>query len=143
MSNVTTLQSMYEAFGRGDIPAIMEQVADEVEWEQWSDENSGQEAGVPWLMRRTGKQGGAEFFQAVGETLEFHAFQPENFLEGGNQVAVMISFDGTAKETGERFRGEEIHLWTFDDAGKVVGMRHYVDTAKHIRAAKGSLARVT
>jgi hypothetical protein len=37
---------------------------------------------------------------------------------------------------------EEIHLWTFDDSGKVAGLRHYTDTAKHIKAAKGSLAGV-
>lgn len=38
---------------------------------------------------------------------------------------------------GGYYRDEELHLWTFDAAGKVVRMRHYVDTAKHIRAARG------
>jgi uncharacterized protein len=142
MSNVKTVQGLYEAFGRGDIPAIMDTMSDHMEWEQWSDQNTAQEAGVPWMMRRTGKDGVAEFFQAVADNLEFHSFQPVNILEGGNQVAATISFEATAKETGERFRDEEIHLWTFDDAGKIVGMRHYNDTAKHIRAAKGSPAGV-
>jgi hypothetical protein len=31
-------------------------------------------------------------------------------------------------------RDEELHLWTLDDHGKVIGLRHYVDTAKHIDA---------
>jgi ketosteroid isomerase-like protein len=32
-------------------------------------------------------------------------------------------------------RDEEIHLWTFNDAGQVVRLRHYTDTAKHMAAA--------
>jgi hypothetical protein len=27
-----------------------------------------------------------------------------------------------------------LHLWTFDDQGKVVRMRHYIDTAQHLAA---------
>ena len=38
---------------------------------------------------------------------------------------------------GGRFADEELHLWTFDDAGRVTRYRHYVDTAKHIAAASG------
>ena len=140
MSNAATVQGMYEAFGKGDVEAILDQMADAVEWEQWDGGNTGQDAGVPWLVSRSGKDGVAGFFQAVAENLEFHSFEPRNILEGGNQVAATIAFDATAKPTGDRFQDEEIHLWTFDDAGKVVGMRHYVDTAKHIKAAKGAPA---
>jgi ketosteroid isomerase-like protein len=28
-----------------------------------------------------------------------------------------------------------MHLWTFNDAGKVTRLRHYTDTAKHLKAA--------
>ncbi len=140
MSNIATVQSVYEAFGRGDVPAILEQVAEDVDWEVWSGANSAQDAGVPWMLARSGRAGVAEFFQAVGDGLEFHSFQPTNLLEGGDQVAATISFDATAKATGERFQDEEIHLWTFDEDGQVSSFRHYLDTAKHIRAAKGSLA---
>jgi hypothetical protein len=30
----------------------------------------------------------------------------------------------------------EDHLWTFNEAGTVSALRHYVDTAKHIAAWK-------
>ena len=143
MGNVETVQGIYEAFGRGDIPAIMERMSETVEWEQWDGVNAGQDAGVPWLARRSGKDGVAGFFQAIADNLEFHAFEPRNLLAGGDQVAATIGFDATAKPTGERFQDEEIHLWTFDDAGRVTGLRHYVDTAKHIRALEGAPAGVT
>jgi uncharacterized protein len=143
VSNVATVQQIYEAFGRGDIPAILERLADDVEWDNWGVDHTGQSVGVPWLVRRSGQAGAVEFFETVAAALEFHNFEPVNILEGGNQVVATIRIDLTAKDTGERFQDEEIHLWTFDDAGKVSGMRHYVDTAKHIKAAKGSLAEVT
>lgn len=45
--------------------------------------------------------------------------------------------DAELPESGGKFRDEEIHLWTFGEDGKVVALRHYVDTAKHIAANKG------
>ena len=140
MSNIETMQSVYEAFGKGDIPAILDRIADDVAWEHWSD-NSAQKAGVPWYEARDGRDGAAAFFASLG-VMEIHDFQVVNLMEGGNQIAATIKIDFTVKETGERVRDEEIHLWTFDDAGKISGMRHYTDTAKHIKAAKGSLAEV-
>jgi len=143
VSNIATVQSLYEAFGRGDIPAILDMQSDDVTWETWDGQNAGQDAGVPWLQVRRGKDGVGAFFQDLAEGLEFHSFEPRNLLEGGNQVAATLAIDATAKATGERFQDEEIHLWTFDDAGKVSGLRHYADTAKHIRAVKGATAGVT
>ena len=32
--NVGTVAAIYEAFGRGDLPAILDQLADDVQWEQ-------------------------------------------------------------------------------------------------------------
>lgn len=49
-----TIQSIYAAFGRGDIPAILAQLADDVAWEQWPDHRA-QQAGVPWLQERRGQ----------------------------------------------------------------------------------------
>ncbi len=58
-------------------------------------------------------------------------------MEGPNQVAVEFVIEATLPNGGH-YRDEEIHLWTFDDAGKVTRLRHYTDTAKHIAAAKGA-----
>jgi ketosteroid isomerase-like protein len=43
---MATVQGIYEAFGKGDVPAILEVLADDVEWEAWEN-NSAVEAGVP------------------------------------------------------------------------------------------------
>ena len=127
--HVATVQSIYEAFGRGDIPAILDKLADDVRWEEWPD-NHAQKSGVPWLQTRAGKEGTLDFFKVVGG-FNFHEFQVRSLMAGGNQVAADVLVEATVPP-GVRFRDEEIHLWTFDESGKVARFRHYLDTAKHI-----------
>lgn len=133
-NNLAVINTIYEAFGKGDVPTILEQMADDVQWEQWAD-NSAQRAGVPWLAPRSGKAGVLEFFQILGG-MPVKEFQILSIMAGGNQVAVEFVIAIDVPSTGIHYRDEEIHLWTFNDQGKVVRLRHYTDTAKHIAAAK-------
>ncbi len=135
MSNhLATATAIYEAFGKGDIPTILSHMADDVQWEQWAD-NSAQRAGVPWLVGRQGKAGVLEFFQVLGG-MAIKDFQVLSMMAGGNQVAVEFVIEVDVPSTGGHYRDEEIHLWTFNDAGQVIRLRHYADTAKHIAAAQ-------
>jgi ketosteroid isomerase-like protein len=133
MSNIATVQEVYAAFGAGDVPAILERLAGDVRWEHWPDGSGAQRHGVPWLLERTGRDEVGEFFASL-DALEFHAFAPTAFLEGDGVVAAVIAIDATVKATGERFRDEEIHLWSFGGDGRVTAFRHFVDTAKHVEA---------
>jgi uncharacterized protein len=135
MSNLAVVQAIYEAFGKGNVPTILEHMADEVQWEAWAD-NSAQKAGVPWLQAREGKGGVTEFFQTFGRLTTLKEFQVLSFMEGDHQVAVEFVIDYDVTSTGEHVRDEEIHLWTFNKTGQVTRLRHYTDTAKHIAAAK-------
>jgi len=56
--NLETVKRIYAAFGRGDIPAILDTLADNVAWEAWADNSAGK-VGVPWLVPRHGKAGAA------------------------------------------------------------------------------------
>jgi uncharacterized protein len=125
--HLQAVQRIYEAFGRGDVPAILDEMADDVQWEAWED-NRAQGAGVEHLQPRTGKDGVAAFFGVVGQ-FEIKEFSVLDLGASERQVFAEIVI-----ETGD-YRDEEVHLWTFGDDGKVVRMRHYVDTAKHMAAA--------
>jgi ketosteroid isomerase-like protein len=136
MSNLATVQSIYDAFGKGDVPTILEMLADDVEWESWVD-NSSVRAGVPWMTPLSGRENVARFFEVAGQ-FEMVDLQVLSFLEGGNQVAVEFVIEVRLPGWGGRsFRDEEIHLWTFDNTGKVSRLRHYTDTAKQIAAFAG------
>ncbi|HSK71014.1 MAG TPA: nuclear transport factor 2 family protein [Pyrinomonadaceae bacterium] len=128
MNKIETVSSIYDAFGRGDIPGILDKLADDVAWERWED-NSAQKADVPWLRPRNNKEGVVEFFKIAG-TLGIKDFQVLSLMEGENQVAAEIAIESA------KFSDEEIHLWTFNEEGKISRFRHYVDTAKHIAAAR-------
>lgn len=133
---LATVGKIYEAFGRGDVPAILDCMADNVQWEAWAD-NSAQKQGVPWLQARQGKDGVIAFFQVL-RGMSVKDFQVLSLMAGGNQVAAEIIIEVEIPETGAHFRDEELHLWTLNEVGKVTRMRHYNDTAKHIAAANRS-----
>jgi ketosteroid isomerase-like protein len=104
-----------------------------VAWEQWAD-NQAQQAGVPWLAERHGREGVAEFFGVVG-TLKIAEFRVLSLMASDDQVAAEIVIDATTPDGGH-YRDEELHLWKFDADGKVKRVRHYTDTAKHMAAAR-------
>jgi uncharacterized protein len=131
--NSAAVAAIYEAFGRGDVPAILERLAEDVQWEQWGD--AGVREQVPWLAQGEGRDHVARFF-AIAGTLTIREFAVLDVIGSGRQVAVEVLIDAELPEGG-RYRDEELHLWTFDDAGMVTRMRHYVDTAKHAAAAAG------
>lgn len=128
--HVQTVQAMYEAFGRGDVDALLERLSPNVAWEAWED-NHAQRAGVPHLAPRTGREGVAEFFGIVAG-MGVRDFQVLDLMGSKRQVAAEIRI-----VTGA-FTDEEMHLWTFGDDGLVTRMRHYVDTAKHVAATQES-----
>lgn len=133
MSNVDSVQAIYGAYGRADMPAILERMAEDVEFEPWPD-NHAQNEGVPWFTHRRGHDGVAAFFAGISDWT-VNEFAVGTIMDGGDKVAVEIVFDATLPG-GTSYRDEEIHLWEFGEDGKVTRLRHYSDTAKHIDAAR-------
>ncbi len=135
MSNIETVQRIYEAFGRGDIEAIGEWIAEDVRWEHHPTGNTAQDHDVPYMRLRNDREEVVPgFFEDIGEDFEMRSFNPHTFLEGDGIVAVVIEFDLTVKSTGKRIHDEEIHLWSFGPDGKIIAYRHFLDTAKAIEA---------
>lgn len=130
-NNLATVQQLYASFGQGDVPGILEKMDENVRWEEWAD-NTAQKAGVPWMLPRKGKDGVLAFFQYLGTHLKISDFQVLSLMDGGNQIAAEFIIEAEILATGKKYRDEEVHLWTFNDAGKVVRLRHYLDTHKHI-----------
>lgn len=141
MTPMETVHHIYAAFQRGDIPAILDCMADDVEWEY-----SIAPLGVPWLERRRGRAEVPQFF-ASHVFFDLHRFQPKTFLASDNVVVVLIDVELTVKATGRRVVEEdEIHIWYFDAQGRVSRFGHKVDTHRHwlacgldvVQAAPGS-----
>ncbi len=133
MTNIEAAQAMYEAFGRGDVPAIMAHMADDIAFDNWTGNAAVDSGLLPQMKPRFGKAGAVEFFTAL-QSLEFLRFDVTNLLAGGNQVAATVSLETRIKATGRVVRDDMIHLWTFNEAGQATRFLHYLDTAKNIEA---------
>jgi ketosteroid isomerase-like protein len=68
--NIKAARAGYEAFQRGDIPGVMAQLDEAIEW------ITPEMAGMPGSGTKKGHAGVAEFFQAVNDCWEFQAFEP-------------------------------------------------------------------
>jgi ketosteroid isomerase-like protein len=133
IDTISACKAMYEAFGRGDVPAILEHMAEDIALDDWTG-NTAVDSGLLANMRpRFGKEGAKAFFAAL-QGIEFQKFEVTNLLSGGNQVAATVSLRTVIKETGKTVSDDMIHLWTFGEDGKAVRFLHYLDTAKHIAA---------
>src|SRR5918998_4048947 len=126
-SNVDVVQETYEAVGRGDIPAVLDLLTDDVEWTL-----QGPSA-IPFAGTRRGREGVAEFFSLVGENLEFEEFEPREFVAQGDTVVVLGLERSLVKATGRTFEQEWAHAYKLRD-GKVAKFLALEDTAAHVVA---------
>jgi hypothetical protein len=132
MTNTETVRSIYENFGKQNIPAILECLTDDVEWEY-----AYAHVPVPWLKPRRGRAGAGEFFQSLA-LLDIKGFAVKTIVADGNLVIGIVTLDAVVRATGKRIvDNDEVHLWHFDPRGRVDRFRHVVDTIQHVNAANG------
>jgi uncharacterized protein len=119
---LNVIQQAYETFGRGDIPALLNLVADHVDWEFVGP------ASLPYAGRRKNREQVAEFFSALQSADETQTFEPREFIEAGEHVTVLGWIKGIARDTGTPFETEWAHVFTVRD-GKVVRWHGFANTA--------------
>ena len=69
--NIDTVKGIYEAFGRGDVPAILERVREDVEWDV-----GVADRGVPWLAPRRGRAARRRWYSASAANVTTKATVP-------------------------------------------------------------------
>jgi ketosteroid isomerase-like protein len=132
MSHVETIEEIYAAFRRGDIRSIMDKLDDGVEWDV-----EVPVPGVPWLQPRRGKSEVPAFFQSLAP-LSFPTLDPHTFFEAGDRVLALIHLEVDHAPSGKHYSVPyEGHLWSFNEAGRIVKYQHITDTALHQRCARG------
>ena len=127
--NIQTIQDTYAAFGRNDVDAMLGMMSNDIDWQFFGPSElitTGPRLGKPEVVR---------FFQEVGATWSFEAFEPRQFIAQEDTVVVLGSYRGTARETGRRFATEWAQVFTLRE-GKVTKFREYADTANMADAAR-------
>ena len=121
--NTQLAQDAYAAFGRGDMPALAEVMADDIEWVSPGDPNDDPQAGT-----YHGKDNVLGWFGKLAENLDFQTFEPRDFIAQGDKVVSTVYAEATVRSTGRAFVNDEAHVWTFRD-GKLARFQIYYDTA--------------
>ena len=104
----------YEAFGKGDIAAIIAMQAPDTLWEIHSSPAS------PLNGEHKGHDGVGAFFQTVGTALEFAKFDMAPIAADGDVVIATGDQDYTVKATGKRVVGRVAHIFRYNSDGQCV-----------------------
>ena len=129
--NIQTVKNAYEAFGRGDVAAILDLCTDDVDW---SSEASGKDA--PWWGGHKGKQQVGKFFEDLAKTMEVEEFTPLAFsATDDGDVLTVVKYSARSRETGKSATMNIHHWWRFTD-GKISFYRGSEDTVATAAALK-------
>jgi uncharacterized protein len=80
-ANIKTIMRVYEAFGRGDVAAILDAVTSDVDWAAEADPTV-----APWHGVRHGRDAVATFFTEFGTTMEVEEFTPVSLAANDTDV---------------------------------------------------------
>ena len=129
-SKLQTIQSIYQAFGRGDVATLVAAFAPEGEISF----NIAKPV-APWHFRVRGHAEIPSFFAKVAENVEMSKFEPTDLIEGPTTVVARIEMKFRVKSSNRTVEQTQVHWWTFEGP-KVRSLVHFEDTAQ-VAAAVG------
>lgn len=118
----SVVQSMYAAFGRGDVEGLLGLCSDDVDWTMLGSID------LPYIGQFQGKPALLRWFGLVAEFDDIQAFEPREFFAGDDHVTVLGWERTRAKVSGGVFETPWVHLFTLRD-GKVARFVGLYDTA--------------
>lgn len=121
-TNIEITQQLFGAFGRGDIPAILDLLDDEVVIEFYGP------PAIPYAGTYRGKGEARRFFETVLSSVDIHQFDPEEFLADGDKVVVTGHLRLTARATGGAIESDFVHVITMR-SGRWLRFRDFMNTA--------------
>src|SRR5205085_616062 len=95
---IESVQRMYQAFGRGDVDAVLAELADGVEWISVSEAPNPV---VPWYGRYQGKGEVPRFFKEIGSNVDVTEFNLLSVTSSDTDVMVAIRWGFTVRATGK------------------------------------------
>jgi ketosteroid isomerase-like protein len=124
--NVQVVQKLFAAFGQANIPAALDILAEDVDWQ--SPVRRSPPSEVSWAKPRHGRTEVAKFFTELSEKMQIERMEALEFTAQGDRVVVEGRNRGTVKATGRSYEHDWVMVFTVR-GGKIVRHRHYYDTA--------------
>jgi ketosteroid isomerase-like protein len=119
--NLAIIRSAYEAFARGDVPAVLVVLAPDVSWTEAE--------GFPYAGTYLGPDAVLKnVFMKLGTEWQGFSAVPHEFVAQDDTVVCLGQYSGKYNATGHSFSAPFAHVWNLRN-GKVHRFRQYTDTA--------------
>ena len=126
-ANMAATQKLFEAFGGGDIPAILGFLNDDIVIEFYGPDV------IPYAGTYNGKDEARKFFETVLSSIDINQFDAEEMLSDGDKVIVTGHLNLSTKSTGKIIDSDFVHVITLKDA-KWSRFRDFMNTAVAVEA---------
>lgn len=124
--NIAFIQSLYDAFRRGDLPFILKNLSEDVKWTL-----EGPSV-LPFAGKRTGVSQVQQFFEALASGETNQRLTIESLVAQGDQVAALGRYAATVTATGRSYDSPVAHFFTVR-GGKV---SRFVEVAETVAPAE-------
>jgi ketosteroid isomerase-like protein len=118
--NLSIVRQGYEAFGRGDIPALLNLLDEQITWV------TPGPADLPTCGTRKGRAAVSEFFQTLVSMADVVRFEPKTFATQGDLVIVLGDETCRVKPTGRAVDLRWAHVFTIG-GGKITAFEEIGD----------------
>jgi hypothetical protein len=126
-NSLAVVQHAYQSFQRGDVPAVLDVIADDIEWD------TPKVVGAPFGGSYRGRAAVAGFFRELSAAEDVEVFEPREFITEGERVAAVVTYRSRIKATGRLNETTLAHLFTVR-GGKITRFLELYDTAAVERA---------
>jgi ketosteroid isomerase-like protein len=115
------MRSIYDAFGKGDMPSVLGAMDPQIRWEE--------PEGVPLFSDQTGPDAVVQnIFAVLPTAFQEFSVNVDEIHDAGDVVLAVGVYRGVGKETGRTLAAHFAHVWRFGIDGKITGFRTYTDT---------------
>lgn len=131
-TNRDLIESLYDAFARGDAGTVLGAMHDDVDWNEAE--------GSPYADQNpyTGPQRvGEGVFGRLLADFDGFSVTPENYVADGDSVVAFGRYRGTHNGSQRPLDAPFAHVWTVR-GGKVAGFQQYTDTAQYQQIMNGA-----
>jgi ketosteroid isomerase-like protein len=116
-----TIRRIYAAFGRGDLPAIIESVATDVTWTVHAGGT------IPYGGKHSGAAAVRRWFETIADSVTITGFEIDRLITQGDTVIGLGRFGCIAKATGKPYATAFAHVWRVSD-GMVTAFEDFFDS---------------
>ena len=120
--NVALVRGIYDAFGAGDVPGVINRMTPGIIWHEAEDFPYAD--GNPYVGPEAVANG---VFMRCATEWDGFGVEVDEILDAGETIVALGHYVGTYKVTGKAMRTQLVHVWRIE-GGKAARFQQYANT---------------